>query len=808
MKKDDYEILNDPEAEDTKEVINLEELSDTDYNEEDNSVVSQMDANMQEADLQFQEEIEQLEVPEDTIILEAEKKKEKKDNIFKKAINKWKGFSKKKKIIIISIVVLVIALFVTLLIIFLPKKVVKEIPDVPQVIYQEDNYRYENGVLHFLDDEEDIGSYECNNKDETKCYVAYLTLDDDFDEVKKVTDEDEDIEVRSKIYNRRYVFVFDNKNETDELIHLYDITNQKVVADYLLVKAYDYQEDYVILKNTDSKVGLVSFADEMEEVIPFEYDSLGILSDDKELERMVVKKDGSYYLINKNNTLLTSAIIEPIVGANKEHLKTKNAAKEYKAYDYHGKEIGSGDYIYLLDSYVVFARDMQLYVTDYEKHPMNIDGIALKNKNYNAIASYKKNKLYETKKAFDVEVFDKNLVFNIYGNNTDDVETQSINLLEGIVSANLSSINYFNGKLYIYEDEAKEKLLGSYSCNNKNSINVNDKTLNQCTLAVESSFNETTGNTKETDKSASLGILPLFFNRYLFIRDGNESIVLYDLKENATKAWYTKVDAGVYSKADKLTKVNNGAFYYIAISERSGNYGLARISANAVEGELEFDNKSIKRLGDYFVLEKDSGYYLADVGGKILTTSKEGPIVDYNKNHLKYIKDNQYYMAGFASDSDKNGYIYIELYENYYGAVYQEEGSDQRKLRVYAYGEEEPILDNVDLYLDNYNGEGTKAFEITFNNSAMVVKIGQKDGKVSEKTYDMKKLEIESKKCKIIGNNYYGENGTSVTEQEYEKQCNPKCSKEEDKYYDENGHEVDEETFNKTCHEDEETAID
>lgn len=45
------------------------------------------------------------------------------------------------------------------------------------VIDEKDNYIYNNGTLKFLDkDDKTIGDYECENKDENKCYVAYLQV--------------------------------------------------------------------------------------------------------------------------------------------------------------------------------------------------------------------------------------------------------------------------------------------------------------------------------------------------------------------------------------------------------------------------------------------------------------------------------------------------------------------------------------------------------------------------------------------------------------------------------------------------------
>ena len=725
----------------TKEVINLDELAESAIN----SIEKEVDHNMIEADLQFQEEVEQLHVPENTIILENNDKKSK-DNIFKKLKNKWHNLPKKNKIIIIVVTVLVIILL-AVGIFFLTRKKAVSHPDVPDVILEEDNYRYENGVLHFLEDDEEIGTYECTNKDENKCYVAYLTNDDNFDGLKQVNDDGEDIELRSKIYNERLVFVFDNKSEDDEIIKLFDIKNNEVKEEFLSIKAYDFLDDKAILKNMDSKYGLVTFNNEdVKTTIPYDYDELGILTNDEDLERIVAKKDGSYYLINKNNESITNAIPNPIVDANKDHLKTKDALSNYKVYDYQGKDIGEGSYALLLDDYVIFVRDLQLYVTDYEKHPMNLDGIPLKNEQYNPIAYYKKNKLTKTKKSFDAEVYDKNLIITVYGNSTDEVETTNLNLQEGLYSINIPFINYLNGKLYFYSDEKKENLLGSYECNNKNNINSTNASLDNCNIATESMLVENRATTKEKDVTDSLGLLPIFYNRYVFIKDGNDTVILYDLQapsDSTIKAYYTKVDAKIYSKADKVTFANEGPYYYIAESERSGKYGLAKITKDNVEGKIGFDFQSLKRLGDYYVGKADDGSYILDLSGNKLSLPKDGEILDYNGSNLKYINDNEYYVSAFDKDSDGNGYKYIELYDKYYAAVSLNKEDKKYYLSLYAYNAEEPVnssLTNIELKNTKFTGDGVKAFEITFNNNNAEIKIGDEKEKEysSPKTYSLK----------------------------------------------------------------------
>lgn len=733
--------------EDTKEVINLDEfMSDKSEDESLLNFQNEIDQEMEAADLKFQEEIEQLGSLDNTIIIEknseeklkelqktSEQESEKNVKKTKKSLKeKWSGLDKKKKIAIIVGIVVFLIILIVLIVIFWPKKKEEVKEEIPDVIVLEDNYRYENGVLYFLDNKEEIGSYECQNKDENKCFVAYITENDDFDDLKKVDENGEKIALRSKIYDKRYVFIADNDG-SNEIIKLYDIENQEVKDDYLEVKAYDSQNDVVVLKNTESKYGLVSFKDgEPNEIVPFKYDELGILSDDKNLERMVVKQSGSYYLINKDNNILTSAILNKIVGANGNVVKAKDEMGKYHAYDYEGKDLGNGDYITLLDNYLVFVRDLKLFITDNEKNLMNVDGIPLQNDSFIPVATYNNNHLEKTEKSFDVEVYDKTLTIRIYNANYSDSESKTLNLQEGLLSKDLKFISYFDGKLYIYKDETKEQLAGFYECSNKNLIETKTKELKSCYLASESTFGETRGNDKEKDESSSLGILPLFFERYIFIHDGEGAMVLYDLKENTAKAWYKEVDAKIYSKAETLTEYKEKPVYYIGVSQRSNKYGLAKITENSVEVQIPFEYDSIKRLGDYYVLERPKEnsdgkeFYLVDIGGKALTNAKQNPIVDYVTGYVKTFKDNKYMVSGFNDDETNTLFDYVELYDNYYAAVTKK--NNKYTLDIYRYNDEEPVSEdasNIPLVLNNFDGDGTRAFRLTFNNNKIFVEIGQ-----------------------------------------------------------------------------------
>ena len=130
----------DVELQTTKEVFNLEDFNEIPTKEDTELYNKEIFENMDESDLQFQEEVEKLEVPDNTIIVEPKKKEKKKfkDKI-KKIKENWHNLPKKKKAIII-IVTVIIFLLIILGIVFLVTRKKPEVVDVPDVILEEDNY--------------------------------------------------------------------------------------------------------------------------------------------------------------------------------------------------------------------------------------------------------------------------------------------------------------------------------------------------------------------------------------------------------------------------------------------------------------------------------------------------------------------------------------------------------------------------------------------------------------------------------------------------------------------------------------------
>lgn len=719
MDNKDFDASNgktEQELETTKEVITLHDLSLEALNnleEKDEEVteeadVEDLDENMEKADLVFKTEVETKEEVKEELA------KEKKENIFKKLAKKWKSLDKKKKIIVICVAV-VLVLLIAVGIFFLISGNDGPLDDTPDVILESDNYRYENGTLIFLDGDSEIGRYECEHKDETLCEVSYLTNDDAFDKTRMIDENGNDLTLRSQIYHNRYVFVTDRESTDTERIILYDMQENSTVQELKSVASYD--DNYVALENTDNYYGLAQINDgEFKMVIPYEYEAVGVLPDQEEITRVMVQKDGSQYISDLSNKVLTKAFDETIVGANDRYVKTKDSEGAYHVYDYNVTELKdkTWDYVVLLTDYMITVEDQKLYVMNYEGSPMNREGIALNNENYNAVETYEELKLIDTEKSFDYELTGTLLNINVY--NGSDKENHSINLNEGRLSSSLAYLEYFDGKLYLYSDQDKNTLIGSYPCDTRNEVGDGTSSLERCRIASESFMRETTGNTKEIDESGKLGWIPVIGKRYAFIADG-DTIVLYDFTDNKKLATYSNVDTRSYTGVSEVTFTDASSVSFIAQSKNSSKYGVARISSGGVTPLIAFEANSIKGLGNYYVVEKDGTYALYDLDGSKKSDDKTSPIVDYHGDYLKTYKDNSYFVHKFnGSVNDQNSHTYIELYDEYYVTV------DNKDINIYNYDGENLTAnlssgtrDLLKVQIDNFYGSGAKAFSVTFS---------------------------------------------------------------------------------------------
>ncbi len=644
----------------------------------------------------------QYDLPETELTEEEgkKKKKKKKEKRPNKLKEKWNSLSKKKKIIIIVCGIVILLLIVGLLLYFLVFKKSDEESgrsEDPLVIVEKDNYRYEDGWLVFLDENGDeLGEYECSNKNEELCYVAYYSNEDDFDTNKYVYESGIAIDFRSDILLENYVFIYDNTTKEDGNISLYDISQEEVLEEYALVKEVD--ADTVIVKNLEDEYGMLSFSDsEIETIINFNYDYLGYIL---ESTAIVGANNGNYVLIDFDGQTISSTIPGEIKNFDSNNISVVIDG-DYHVYNYKGVKVSTEEYDYIrfVDSYVIAVDTKRLYVFDSDFYPMTMEGVRISSNSYN------------TKLIFDDDLVqsDKEEAFSAYVNGSTlriswDEEYYDVNLNEGKFSKTQEYYSYFQGKLYFYSDAAKETLLGSYACSYANDVTSETTELQNCFIAKES-------NIWGEEEDPDLGYLPIYNERYVFIADtsrpsANNNIVLYDLKDNKTLATYKAVDARAYSNEKTISFVSTGGTLVLA-QNTSDSYGLINIGSSSVTGRISFkdsdDNTNTEAYGlnGYVVMKRSDGtYHLYDPSSSdneiTKNISTEWEIVDYKGRYVLTYGESKYAVYNLDDSKVVASGKYIFFESSYCITV-----DSNNKVGVYSYDiGNVDLIEEDDIYID------------------------------------------------------------------------------------------------------------
>ncbi len=747
------------ELSDTKKILSKEELEqianenvEFDENEdandfydenyesqdEDASDLEENDESNSDEEKTAEESVEEEKTKKEKKSKKSKKDKEnktKKEGKIKKLIQsfkeKWHGWTKKQKIAFVAIntiITFLIVLGLTILIINIVKKdPVEEKP----VIIENENYRYENGKLIFLDKKgKDIGSYECKNKDEKKCYVAILDGEDNFDIEKEIYEDDSPVLYRSSIYLNKYAFVYDNEKEKNGDIKLYDFKENKELGSYKSIKAYKSAENYIIGKDTEDKYGMILLTtNEVKTNIDFTYDYLGIVDEEKESKNVVVKSHDKWYLLNYNNQLVSKAFEYEIKNYNDKYVSCLND-KEYILYDYNGDRVWENnyDYINFYEDYIITIKDDNLNVYDESLNKVNAKDIVLDNNDYNIKNIYSgninKRKLEDTLYAYKIKI-ERNVLTVEYQVAGED-KIYSINLLESKLNNTLQYINYSDGSLYIYQDLPKQVLLGSYKCSSKNEITAETSALSNCTIATDSYFSN---NIYNNNSNPSVGYIPIFNNRFVFIYDNNH-IVLYDLQNNKKLSEYSEVDTGTLTGNTNVSFSSETNKLVIA-KNMKGNYGVIKINKDSVKGLISFNYTKIERFDQFYKgVTSTNQQVLLNSEGNEVTQAISSEIIKFHDDYLVAKENSLYYVYNFdGTKTNNNGYKFIELYDSYFAAV-----DNANKLNVYNYNDSNKKLfdRDIDLIVTSFNNQKNTSFSVDYSNGVYYVTVRNSAGGTAE----------------------------------------------------------------------------
>lgn len=659
---------------------------------------------------------------------------EEKEGFFRRLKNKWDNLgTKQKSIIIVVTVVILIAIISTILYFVLTKEDKK---DQKSVIIIKDNYRYQDGTLYFLNNRKEIGSYKCKNKDEDLCYVAYEENDDSFDEpiIKKAKEE----KVRSKIYQNKYVFVYDNEKETDGNIILYDIKNNKQLDAYQKIKTYANFDDAVFALDLEDKYGILDLSSKSKKnIVDFDYDYLGIMAKEQDSKKDIIvasEKSGNY-LLDFDGKKLTKTLPGTIKDYNAKYVKTTDASNKYILYDYEGNKIDEDlNYLDLLDDYYLKVdNENKLLIAGYDKTKYLEEGLPLYNTNYVPIITQDKKGKETTKEyAYTYTLADNKITFKI--NNEGKEEETTINLLDGLVSKNLKYINYFNGTLYFYSDEEKNTLINSYICNNKNDLKDANGTLETCKIAGDTNEDDNETNQKITPATYT----PLFNNRYIFIQDGN-MINLVDLTDEKVLGTYSLINTyGDATQTNPYLLTTQEQFVFA--KNKNNKYGLIKINESSVSSVYGFEYDKLEKLNQNILAKKDGKTYLLDYNGNKITYDFPGQIRNYLNERIKVLADKKYYVYDFGGNLVfEDGYKYVELYSDFVGLV-----DDANHLTVMDYDGNRLINEVLKLSSSvYYNAQDgyVPAFTMRKENNKLIITAATSENTKKEKakdfTYDL-----------------------------------------------------------------------
>ncbi len=657
-------------------------------NEYDDSTNVIVEINKNVEDTLYDED--KVSIDDDEMVVTKEKKKKPQKN--KKKFS-FKNLTKKQKIIFIVSICLIVLVIAFILIYFLViKKDKKDLDNkVTPVIVEKDNYIYNNGTLKFLDkDDKTIGEYDCENKDENKCFVAYLTNENNTDLPIYLDEKESPLQRRSQIYNNKYVFVQDG-----ETINLYNFVDKKKEGSYKTIKVGSTKENIVAYTDEKDKYGVISINDKVNELVKAKYDYIDIYNSD---DTFIVKDGSSYYLI-KNDNKISKDFSNEIISFNDKFIVSDN-----NLYDLNGNKVINKEYEYIiLDKGFVFAiasRKMTIY--DENLNKLNEEEVKLKTLDYKTAYIFDdKNSLKETKKPFEFNYSNGRLTI------TYDDKEKTINVYEGTLSSKLDFVNYFDGKLYFYSDEDKENLIGKYTCKNKNDVTSKTTELTNCFVAKENKI-----------VNESSGYIPIFNSSYAFISDNN-IVVLYDLKNSKNLSEYKAVDTGIGS--EKITHVSalNSLVY---CQNTSDGFGAITFGSNGPAGVIAFtDTKSdepsgktlsISLMKDLLLVKREKKNFLYDkIGNEIASSSFD--IIDYVSSYMLVKNKDSYLVYSLKGNILSSESKYVKLYDDFFLLVNKDD-----TFNIYSYKDAKTAI--LSVFIKNKGN--AENIEVVSDDNGYVVK--------------------------------------------------------------------------------------
>lgn len=214
-------------------------------------------------------------------------------------------------------------------------------PPEPENINREFKF---NNKLYFYDKLALIGTYDCKSQN---CDYAQATIDDvDY----SLNYYKEAKESKISMINNKYAFIIDDSKE----IILYDIPNKSIVNKFKAVKDYEIgiKDNYYIVKNTDNKWGVIKLESNLELIVDYKYEFIGlnknIDSESKKVDNSIfaIKDSNGWKLISNTNLDKSAYSLNQIYDYNDKYIITSNNNYYYVNNVSSGSPISSNIYSY------------------------------------------------------------------------------------------------------------------------------------------------------------------------------------------------------------------------------------------------------------------------------------------------------------------------------------------------------------------------------------------------------------------------------------------------------------------------------
>ena len=190
-----------------------------------------------------------------------------------------------------------------------------------------------------------LGTYTCET---TKCGYATGSYDD----AKYLIDSYEPTDAELTLPLQSMVFLRDQNETENPTYFLYDIEKQMANKSlpFSSVKNYGIgiEDSLYIVENAEHKFGVIQVTNQMNSVIPFQYDFIGLPNNKNEegkiiSDTFIVQQGETWSLISRSNASLTTPMSGQIVSFQKENLITASDGV-YHLVNYKGEDLLQQDF--------------------------------------------------------------------------------------------------------------------------------------------------------------------------------------------------------------------------------------------------------------------------------------------------------------------------------------------------------------------------------------------------------------------------------------------------------------------------------